>query len=356
MISYNGWDREYQQNKEAYLELFNDFMNQSRYQNTKPLEKTFARYIGRKHAIGVSSATDGLHFSLLAHGIDDPNDEVLVPNFSWISTSSAISLAGATPVFCDIDLDSYHLNLDSAERMISPQTRALIYPHLFGNMTNIFDVKEFCVSHGIVFIEDAAQALGSSLDGRLAGTFGDSSVLSFNTNKVIGGINGGGMYLTDNDTLADRVKKLREHGKCDMLGYNSKMYTLNASIILKRFENIKTYQQTRQRIAAEYNMAFSDLPIQIQDMMDRLDHNYHKYVVRFTDKETRDHAKQLLSASVHYDTPLSENVMYQGINHRKDNCMNSRIAADTVLSLPIHAWLEDDEIDYIIDTVQSVFE
>lgn len=356
MISYNGWDREYQQNKEMYLKLFNDFMSQSKYQDIKLLEKTFVQYTGRKHAVGISSATDGLHFSLLAHGIDEPKHEVLVPNFSWISTSSAISLAGATPVFCDVDLDSYHLDLDSAKKMISPRTRALVYPHLFGNITNVFEVKEFCSRHGIVFIEDAAQALGASLDGRLAGTFGDSSVLSFNTNKVIAGINGGGIYLTDRDCIADRVKKLREHGKCDVLGYNSKMYTLNASVILRRFENIKTYQQTRQRIAVEYGMAFSDLPIQTQNMTNGLDHNYHKYVIRFNDRETRDHAKQLLSASVHYDTPLSENVMYQEIDHRKDDCVNSRIAADTVLSLPIHAWMQDNEIDYVIDTIQSVFE
>lgn len=356
MIIYNGWDREYQENKEEYLELFNDFMSQSKYQDIKSFEKTFERYTGRKHAVGVHSATDGLHFSLLAHGINESKHEVLVPNFSWISTSSAISLAGATPVFCDIDLDSYHLDLDSAERMISPRTRALIYPHLFGNMTNVSGVKEFCDRHGIVFIEDAAQVLGSSIHGQLAGTFGDSSVLSFNTNKVIAGINGGGVYLTDSDGIADHVKKLREHGNFDVLGYNSKMYTLNASIILKRFENIEKYQKTRQRIAAEYNMAFSDLPVYTQNTNDRVNHNFHKYVIRFDDRETRDHVKQLLSAAVHYNTPLSENKMYQNIDHRKDDCVNSRIAANTILSLPIHAWMEDDEIDYVIDTIQSVFE
>lgn len=354
MIPYNGWDREYEKNKSEYLELFNKFMSQSKYQNVDWFENKIADYIGRSHAVAVTNATDALHFSLIAHDIG-PDDEVLVTDFSWISSASCISMSGATPVFCDIDIDSYHISLDSIKRMVSNNTKALIYTHLFGNMTDIDEIKTFCTNNDIVLIEDAAQSLGSSLNGTLAGSIGDSSVLSFNTNKVIAGINGGGVYLTDSSKKASHVKKIREHGKNKILGYNSKMYSLNAEIINKRFENIVDYQTRRQEIAELYSDSFVGLPVHVQRMNKNLDHNYHKYVIRFKDKETRDFVKEILSASVHYDTTLSDKPMYQDIEHRKDECINSRHVADTILSLPIHPWLTKDEIAFVVSTLKSVF-
>ena len=358
MIPYDGWDREYQENKQQYFAVFDRFMRQANYENAEFFEKDFAEYIGRKHAVSVASATDALYFSLLVHGIG-PGDEVLVTDFSWISTASCISMTGATPVFCDIDLSSYHIAIESVKAMLSYKTKALIYTHLFGNMTDTSEIEQFCNDNGIALIEDAAQSLGSSLNGVKAGTIGDSSSFSFNTNKVIAGINGGGTYLTDNDKHADHVRKLRRHGKgadFEFLGYNSRMYVLNAEIINLRLQNMTEYQARRQNIANAYNKAFSDLPVHTQKIKQGLDHNYHKYVIRFEDKATRKRVKDSLSASVHYEVPLSENSMYKNIEHRKDVCSNSQQAADTVLSLPVHAWLYDKEIDHIINTVRSSFQ
>lgn len=355
MIPYNGWDREYLENKEEYLDLFDQTMRQEKYDDIEWFEKKIAYYSGRKHAVGVASATDALYFSLIVHGIK-PGDEVLVTDFSWVSSSSCISMVGATPVFCDIHLDSYHINIDSIKRMFSNKTKALIYVHLFGNMTGTDEIKDFCNKNDIAFIEDAAQALGSSLNGVKAGSIGDSSVYSFNTNKVVAGINGGGAYLTDNDNHANHVRKLKNHGKkkdFDLLGYNSKLYSLNTAIINKRFENMRVCQEKRQEIARTYNKCFKDIPVHTQEMTEGLDHNYHKYVIRFDDKETRDFVKKMLSASVHYEVPLSHNPMYRSIEYRKDSCENSKHASNTVLSLPIHPWLTDDETDIVIDTVRG---
>jgi len=355
MIPYEGWDREYQENRDRYIELFDRFMCQSSYENAEFFEDSIAEYTGRKHAVSVASATDALYFSLLAHSVG-PGDEVLVTDFSWISTSSCISMAGATPVFCDIDIDSYHISLDSIKRMYSSRVKALIYTHLFGNMTDTKEIEQFCKENGIALIEDAAQSLGSSLNGRKAGTIGDSSSFSFNTNKVIAGINGGGVYLTDNDTHAEYVKKLRRHGKdkdFELLGYNSRLYTLNAAIINLRMQSMKENQKKRQVIAEKYNNEFSNLPIAIQKMHVNLDHNYHKYVVRCRDKDERTKLKNACRAAIHYETPLSCNSMYHGINFRRDTCNNSKIVSDTVFSLPIHAWLTSQEQDTIIKTVQD---
>ena len=355
MIGYDGWDREYQENKEAYLEIFDRFMRQSNYENNEEFERSFAERVGRKYCVSVASATDALHFTLLAHNVGS-GDEVLVTDFSWISSSACASMVGATPVFCDIDLETYHMSLDSIKRMYSDKVKAIVYPHLFGNMTDTTELQQFCQDKGILFIEDAAQSFGSSLNGVKAGSIGDCSIYSFNTNKVIAGINGGGIVLTDNEDIARRIKMIRRHGKdkdFSMLGYNSRMYVLNAEIINLRLRHAEHNQARRQEIARTYNEAFADLPIITQSMTNGLDHNYHKYVVRFTDKDTRKRVKTALNASIHYEAPLSANSMYDGLECRRDACTASKTASSTVLSLPIHAWLTEQEIGTIIETVRK---
>jgi len=355
MISYDGWDREYKENKEAYLELFDQFMSQLNYENNEKFERNFAERIGKKYAVSVANATDALYFALLSYGIKQ-GDEVLVTDFSWISSAACVSMTGATPVFCDINLDSYHMNLNSIKRMYSEKTKAIVYVHLFGNMTDTSKIQEFCKEKNIVFIEDAAQSLGASLNGIKAGTIGDCSVYSFNSNKVIAGINGGGVFLTNDEKQAKLYKKIRRHGKdsdFELLGYNSRMYVLNAEVINLRLKNIEKTQAKRQDIASQYNEAFKDLPIYFQSMSSGLNHNYHKYTLRFKDNETRNRLKKILGASIHYEIPLSSNSMYNEITHRKDNCINSKIVADTILSLPIHAWLKEDEISNIINIVKE---
>lgn len=354
MISYDGWDREYQENREAYLTLFDNFMSQTNYENNDEFEYKFANRIGRKHCVSVASATDALHFSLLAHNIG-PGDEVLVTDFSWISSASCVDMVGATPVFCDIDLETYQMSFDSIKRMYSEKVKAIIYVHLFGNMTDITEIEKFCKEKNILFIEDAAQSLGSSYHGIKAGCIGDCSVYSFNSNKVVAGVNGGGVILTDNDNIAKKLKMIRRHGKdkdFEILGYNSRMYVLNAQIIDLRLQKIEENQTKRQTIAKQYNEAFLDLPVCVQSPIQGLNHNYHKYTIRFANKEIRKIVKDKLRASIHYEQPLSANGMYKNKIHRSDNCVNSKIVSDTILSLPIHPWLTDDEINIIIEIIK----
>jgi dTDP-4-amino-4,6-dideoxygalactose transaminase len=242
------------------------------------------------------------------------------------------------------------------KRMYSDKVKAIIYPHLFGNMSDTTELQQFCKDRNILFIEDAAQSLGSSLHGVRAGTIGDCSVYSFNSNKVIAGINGGGVVLTDDEEIARRVKVIRRHGKdkdFSMLGFNSRMYVLNAEIINLRLRHAERNQERRQQIAQKYNTAFGDLPIVTQQMSNGLNHNYHKYVVRFNDKETRKRVKTALNASIHYETPLSANTMYDSLTSRRDACTASKTASNTVLSLPVHAYLTDNEVNDIINVVKE---
>ena len=262
------WYKDYKENSEEYLELFNEVMQDKQEQNIEFLEKSIKDITRREHAVAVNNGTDALHFALISLGIK-PGDEVLVSNFSWISTASCISMIGAIPVFCDIDISSYHMSLDSVKKMYSDKTKAVIYPHLFGNMSDTTDIQKFC--QDVPFIEDACQALGSSFNNVKAGEAGDISTLSFNANKVIAGIAGGGALLTDDDRLADTARKLRRHGNHEILGYNSKMLFMNAKFIDYRLKKLEQYQEMRKLIALKYDIILEDVVI-IQKPSNNLKH------------------------------------------------------------------------------------
>jgi len=343
------WDREYLANKEEYLKLFDDIMQKEQDTNVEFLETSLKEITGRKYAIACGNGTDALHLSLISLDIK-PGDEVLTSNFSWISTASCISMVGATPVFCEIDLSSYHMTLDSIKKMYSPKVKAIVYPHLFGNMSDTKDILDFCKEKNIAFIEDAAQSLGSSLNDTKAGSIGDISTFSFNSNKVISGISGGGAVLTDDKDKADLIRKLRRHGNNEVLGYNSKMLLFNARVIDFRLKKLKEWISKRQDIAKQYDKQLKDY-VDIQSTSNGLNHNYHKYVVRFQNKRIRDKIKEKLNAKIHYDKPLSENVMYKNINYRKEQTYNSKIVCDTILSLPLDPYMKQEEIEKVINII-----
>ena len=345
-----GWDREYLENKEEYLKLFDRVMQKEQERNIEFLEKSLKELTGRKFAVACGSGTDALTFALLSLDIKS-DDEVLVTNFSWISSASCVSLAGAIPVFCDVDLDTYHISLDSIKRMVSEKTKAIVYPFLFGSISDTSEIQAFCKDNDIVFIEDACQALGSSLNGKIGGSIGDISTLSFNANKQVAGIAGGGCVLTDNKEQAVLFRKLRKHGEHEVLGYNSKMLGMNAEFINFRLKMMDKWNFQRQVIAEEYDDAFKDLPIHIQKPIDGLYHTYHKYIVRFESEEIRDIVKKKLNASVHYPKPISEHPMYENIIHRKDDCPNAKLISETILTLPMHSYLTDDEINVVANTI-----
>ena len=344
-----GWDREYLANKEAYLKIFDSAMQQEQEQNVEFLEKSLAKITGRKYAVACNSGTDALHFALISLGVNAGYD-VLTTQFSWIATASCISMVGARPVFCEPNILTYHMDLDSIKKMWTPRVKAIVYPHLFGSMSDTKEILDFCKEKEIAFIEDAAQALGASLNDVKAGSIGDVSCLSFNANKVVSGIAGGGAILTDDENKAELFKKLRRHGNNEVLGRNSKMLMLNACFINFRLKKMNEWISKRQEIAKQYDEQLKDY-VTIQPTTNGLNHNYHKYVIRLQNKKVRDKVKDILNAKVHYDKPLSESPMYQNINHRKDKQFISKIICDTILTLPIHPYMKQEEIDEVINKI-----
>ena len=344
-----GWDREYLANKEAYLKIFDSAMQQEQEQNVEFLEKSLTKITGRKYAVACNSGTDALHFALISLGVNAGYD-VLTTQFSWIATASCISMVGARPVFCEPNILTYHMDLDSIKKMWTPRVKAIVYPHLFGSMSDTKEILDFCKEKEIAFIEDAAQALGASLNDVKAGSIGDVSCLSFNANKVVAGIAGGGAVLTDDKDKAELFKKLRRHGNNEVLGRNSKMLMLNACFINFRLKKMNEWISKRQEIAKQYDEQLKDY-VTIQPTTNGLNHNYHKYVIRLQNKKVRDKVKDMLNAKVHYDKPLSESPMYQNINHRKDKQFISKIICDTILTLPIHPYMKQEEINEVINII-----
>ena len=346
-----GWDREYLANKEEYLKLFDKTMQKEQEQNVEFLEDSLKKITGRKYAVACSNGTDALHFALISLGIKR-FDEVLTTQFSWISTASCISMTGATPVFCEPNILNYHMDLDSIKKMYSHKVKAIVYPHLFGYMSDMKELLDFCKEKNIYLIEDSAQSLGASLLGVKAGSIGDISTLSFNANKVIAGIAGGGAVCTNDKEQARLCKRLRKHGENKILGYNSKMLLMNAEFINFRLKRMTEWQKKRQEIAKRYDEQLKDI-VTLQPMTTSLNHNYHKYVIRVEDKETRDTLKKRLNATVHYPTPISENKMYEKLINRADECPNTQLVCDTILTLPIHPYLTDEEVDNTCNIIMA---
>jgi perosamine synthetase len=229
------------------------------------LERAFERFLGIRHAVALPSCTSGLHLSLLALGVG-PGDEVIVPDITWIATSAPIAYVGATPVFADIDRNSWCLSAEGFEACITPRTKAVIPVDLYGNMPEMDRIAAIARRHGIAIIEDAAEAIGSRYKDRLAGTFGDVGVFSFHGSKTL--VTGeGGMLVTDRDDLYERVQFLRDHGRKpgdrmffnEEVGQKYKMGNLQAALGLAQLERLPELLERKRHIFGWYRDALGDV-------------------------------------------------------------------------------------------------
>jgi dTDP-4-amino-4,6-dideoxygalactose transaminase len=351
MISFNPWPRDYMYNKKWYDDIFQSTMCYTN-ESVVHFEEDIAYAVGRKHAIAVGSATDALHFSLKAYDIG-PGDEVLVSNFSWISSASCVQMVGADPVFCDIDLDTYCVSLDSLKRMKSNKTKAVIYTPLFGITTDTTELEEWCKSENLILVEDAAQAWGAKYGDKRAGSIGQISSFSFNTNKVVASPTGGGVILTDDDQVASYCRKLMRHGNVgEFLGYNSRMYPLSTEILKFRIRQEEELVLIRQKMAEFYNAQLEDLnPVMTNNLVF---HNYHKYTLRLDDSEHREFVMQMLrkasiESDIKYSKPLNQNEMFLGF--KSDKTPNTEEVCNTIMTIPNHAWLTQEETQKIVDVI-----
>jgi perosamine synthetase len=326
-------------------------------------ERAFASYIGVAHAIAVSNGTTALHASLLAAGIG-PGDEVIVPSFTFIATATSVSMCGARPVFADVEDRYFMLDPASAEALVTEKTRAVMGVHLFGQPFDIPALSGLCRDHGLLLLEDACQAHGSTFRGRRLGSFGAMACFSFYATKNMT-TGEGGMVTTDDPDLAARVRLLINHGQKEKylhttLGYNYRMTDLNGAIGLVQLGRLEEMNARRAANAKYLDGHLRCQGVVTPEVRPDSTHVYHQYVLKLEKeaKLTRDGLMQALAArgvgtAVHYPRPVHDQPLYHGLQGR-DPCPVSGRLASSVLSLPVHPLLSGEDLRAIAMAVNEV--
>jgi dTDP-4-amino-4,6-dideoxygalactose transaminase len=276
----------------------------------KAFEAEFANELGSRHCIGVANGTDALTIALRALGVG-PGDEVVVPALTFYATAEAVVNAGATPVFCDVDEDTFTMTAATAEPAIGERTKALIPVHLYGNPAPMMDLRELAAAHGLRLLGDAAQAAGAKLHGEAAGALGDAATYSFFPSKNLGGFGDGGAIVTDDDEVAANARRLRFHGSGggDLhteVGYNSRLDELQAAGLRVLLPHLSGWTASRRRVAAAYATSGLGETVMLPVETAGGESCYHLYVVRAADRDRL--AERLTAAGVgaraYYSTPL----------------------------------------------------
>lgn len=324
-------------------------------------EKEFAAFLGVKHVVGVNGGTEALYASFLALGIG-PGDEVILPTNSFIATAEAVMMAGARPVFCDIDPATHLIDLGMCARLVTKQTKAIVPVHLYGLACDMDQVAAFAEKNKIYVVEDACQAHGAFWNGKRVGSFGATGCFSFYPTKNLGAIGEGGAISTNDDTIAENLKAIRLHGikkekyRHDIFGTNLKMEALQAAFLRLRLSRLDAANQRRRDIAKLYREGFAGMPVSFPgDFGDR--HVYHWFIL---DTSERDALMKFLGergigCGIHYPLPIHLQPSMARWNGRKGDLPEAEAVAHRIVSLPIFPELTDDEVLQVVAAVKEFF-
>lgn len=328
----------------------------------RDFEADVAAYLGVRHAIGLNSGTDALVIALRALDIQ-PGDEVITTAFTFFATAEAISVLGAVPVFVDIDPDTFNLDPTQIEAQITPRTRAILPVHLYGQAAAMDSILEIAANHDLHVLEDVAQAFGGGYRGRKLGTLGHVSAFSFFPTKNLGAFGDAGLLATNDDSIAEQARMLRAHGgkkkyANEILGYNSRLDTVQAAVLRVKLPHIDSWNEARRRVARRYN----DLLAQVTGLItpqeaDSAHHVYHQYTVRILDGRRDDVQQRLkqngIGTMIYYPTPVHQLPVYASSYTRLP--VTEQFAGE-VLSLPIWPELDDAAQSYIADQLQAALD
>jgi len=336
------------------------------------LEQAIAHYCQTRFAIGVASGSDALLLSLLVFGIGK-GDEVILPTFTFFATAGAVSRVGATPVFVDIDAETYNIDPFKIEEKITPRTKAIIPVHLFGQCADMDPLLNLARAKNLFVIEDAAQALGAEYRphpnsiGRKAGEMGDLGCLSFYPTKNLGAFGDAGMVVTHNADWAEKIRLLRVHGSQPKyfhkwIGINSRLDAIQAAILLVKFRYLEKWTEERQRKAKRYGDLFQDLlssvdGLQLPTIRYKNRHIFNQYVIRV---QERDRLRQFLvengiGTDIYYPLPLHLQECYSFLKYRRGDLPISEKASGEVLALPIYPELTEDQQIMVVDRIKAFY-
>jgi dTDP-4-amino-4,6-dideoxygalactose transaminase len=321
------------------------------------LEREVAARCGVAHGIGVASGTDALRLALTALDIG-PGDEVLTPAFSFVASTTTIMMAGATPVFVDIEPATFAIDPAGIERAITPRTRAIIAVHLYGHAAPMDAIAAVARTHGLAVIEDAAQAIGAGWAGKPVGSWGDAACLSFYPTKNLAACGDGGMVVTGREDLANRLRRLRHHGDAGRyrhveLGWCSRLDEMQAAVLRVKVRHLDAWTEARRSIAARYREGLAGVPVELPIEREGARHVYHLFTIRHAARDALQKAltDRGVATSVHYPIPVPGQPLFGTMDARR--WPETSRAAREVLSLPCFPELRGDEVETIVSAVRA---
>ncbi|KIV50922.1 transcriptional regulator [Aneurinibacillus migulanus] len=350
--------QQFQDTKHSILSSIEKVIESGQYilgQNVLELERKLAEKLGVSDVITVGNGTDALVLTLKAYGITY-GDEVITTPYTFFATAEAISRVGAIPVFVDIDSQTYNIDPKKIEEKISPATKAIIPVHLFGQAADMDDINTIANKYKLIVIEDACQAFGATYKGKYAGNLGNAACFSFFPTKNLGTIGDGGMITTSDQELAKKVRLLRQHGSQvkyhhQIIGYNSRLDELHASILLEMLEKIDVWNEKRREMANYYREKLQHVPyIKISPEGKDRTHVYHLFCI---ESPERDALMKWLSqfqiqSAIYYPCPLHLQEVYSKLNYRPGDLPVAEKMASNLFAVPIGPFLKKDEQERVI--------
>lgn len=333
-------------------------------------EEELAKWTHVDHVISCANGTDALQLAFMALGLK-PGDEVLVPTFTYVATAEVIALLGLKPLLIDVHADTFGVDLHKAEALITPNTKAIVPVHLYGQCSDMEAVLELASKHNLFVIEDTAQAIGAKYtfkDGtvKYAGTMGDIGTTSFFPSKNLGCYGDGGALFTNNAELAHKLRMIANHGQKvkyhhDVIGVNSRLDTLQAAILRVKLPHLGTYIDSRQKSAAYYDQNLGELDAIVTPVRDENStHVFHQYTMRVLPPFSREALKAHLSdhgipSMIYYPLPLHKQKAFLEYVEENASYEVSEMLCEQVLSLPIHTEQTEEELDFIVSKVKEFF-
>lgn len=322
-------------------------------------EAAFAAYCSARHAVGVSSGTAAIELTLRALGIG-PGDEVVTTPFTFMATAEAISQVGACPVFADIDPLTFNIDPEAVAAVITSRTKAILPVHLYGLPANMEALQEIAKDHGLWLIEDAAQAHGAEFRGRRVGSLGHAACFSFYPGKNLGAYGDAGAVVTDDEELANKVRRLRDHGRRskyihEELGFGHRLDALQAAILAAKLPHLDAWNEARRRLAHRYSQLLADTDLVLPQEPAHVRSVYHLYVVRTSrrDQLLRHLRSQGIGVGVHYPLPLHLQPAYAFLGLGPGSFPVSEAAAQQVLSLPLFPEMTEAQQERVVEAIKS---
>ncbi len=356
--------------REKFLEALANVVDSGRFlfgPDVKKLEEECARWSNARFGVGCASGSDAILLSLMAVGLRE-GDEVICPSFTFFATASAVSRLGGVPVFVDIDPTTFNIAPAALKAAITEKTKAVIPVHLFGQCADMDEIMSICDRQGLVVIEDAAQSIGANINGRPAGAWGHCGCISFYPTKNLGGMGDGGMIVTNDEELEDRLRLYSGHGMRPryyhkVIGINSRLDSMQAAVLNVKITHLDDAVAGRQRNANLYQELFSlaglgdEITLPVAKFGEG--HVWNQFTIR-VHAGRRDELKAFLTeknigSEIYYPVPLHMQKCFQSLGYRPEDLPETLKASKEVLSLPIFPELEADEIKIVVDQVKQFF-